>query len=110
VSDRLAAFAGVIEYFAQATGDVPTLGLWKGTFAENLLWYVEPERHLGPSRRTKRSDFRIPSWSWLCVATGLDFLSWVVHYSTDMVQYRPLWISNAIGTDPDWPEACYMQR
>lgn len=62
-SDRLAAIAGVTEYFVSLSGWTPALGLWKENILQDLLWRpLKPSRSLHP----KNSAPGIPTWSWLC--------------------------------------------
>jgi hypothetical protein len=59
-TDRLAALAGMVDYFAQ-TNDTPLLGLWRSTFGEDLQWTRTGQIPGGDVPGIPN----IPSWSWL---------------------------------------------
>lgn len=58
IEDRIPALAGIVDHHANMTGDSHLLGLWKETFARDLLWIRtgDVKGETCPS---------IPSWTWL---------------------------------------------
>lgn len=64
-SDRLAAFAGLIDGFSTRLGHQPMLGLWKETAHLDLSWTL----HRSPISVNSPSG-PIPSWSWLSRVSG----------------------------------------
>jgi len=64
--DRLAALAGVTNYYHSKTKATPLLGLWLETLSLDLSWYPIGRRH-------SRID-GIPSWNWLSVDARLMYL------------------------------------
>jgi hypothetical protein len=58
--DKLAAIAGVTEFFRENTGRVPIIGLWKDSLLADLLWYSFP-------LKKKHRLMSLPSWSWTSI-------------------------------------------
>ncbi|KAF1957127.1 HET-domain-containing protein, partial [Byssothecium circinans] len=64
--DKLAAFAGITNYFQQRSNDEPILGAWKTTLAYDLHWTtVYDERDQAPPPKEDAIWLRLPSWSWM---------------------------------------------
>lgn len=59
-NDKLAAIAGVTEFFRENTGRVPIIGLWKDSLLADLLWYSFP-------LKKKHRLTSLPSWSWTSI-------------------------------------------
>lgn len=63
VSDRPAAFYGVIEHYSYRVKDERLTGLWTQSLLRDLLW-----RSQKPGARLATSpSARIPTWSWLSI-------------------------------------------
>lgn len=56
--DRIPALTGIVDHYANMTGDSHLLGLWKETFARDLLWIRVGDVKGDPCPN-------IPSWTWL---------------------------------------------
>lgn len=73
--DKTAAIAGLVRYYQDRTGDVPLLGLWKGTVWYDLSW--GPNNFKYDVRRPPRPPppspglLNFPSWSWLSSKSGV---------------------------------------
>jgi hypothetical protein len=61
-SDKLPALSGCAKDIGALTGDRYLAGLWRGTFAEGMLWTVVP-----PIDQPRPVTWRAPSWSWASV-------------------------------------------
>ncbi|KAF9484251.1 HET-domain-containing protein [Pholiota conissans] len=64
-TDKLVALSGVAQFFvrcwSQEASEIEYLaGLWKHTFAQDILWY----RDSAAMRRPRPVEYRAPSWSW----------------------------------------------
>ncbi|KAF4975364.1 hypothetical protein FDECE_18581, partial [Fusarium decemcellulare] len=57
-TDRVTAIAGITGYYQQITDYSPLLGLWKESFAGDLLWL-----RIGPAKESGMPS--MPSWTWL---------------------------------------------
>ncbi|KAI1378984.1 heterokaryon incompatibility protein-domain-containing protein [Hypoxylon crocopeplum] len=60
-SDKLAAIAGIAQFFGDVTGVEYVAGLWKSKLIEMLDWHVYAPRAL------QSTEYRAPSWSWASV-------------------------------------------
>ncbi|KAH8586606.1 heterokaryon incompatibility protein-domain-containing protein, partial [Bisporella sp. PMI_857] len=76
VSDRLAAFSGVIQRISDLTGEANIAGLWRSRLPQDLLWYTYPQI---PSSRKPKTP-RAPSWSWVAWDGQIGY-----HYNRDMM-------------------------
>jgi len=65
-TDKLPAFAGVAQLFAEVTHDEYVAGLWKSRIVEGLNWSV-------PITSTTRSLYRAPTWSWASVDDAVQY-------------------------------------
>lgn len=61
-SDRLPALSGIAQRQAEFTRDDYIAGMWRSSLVADLPWMVEQMWS-----RTKRPEWRAPSWSWLSV-------------------------------------------
>lgn len=67
-ADRFPALSGLAtRYLAAASGDVYMAGLWRDTFAQDLLWLVSQPAS-SPARQS--SIALAPSWSWASAPIG----------------------------------------
>jgi hypothetical protein len=70
-SDTYAAFAGVVRYFQELSGQEPLIGLWRGNLHQHLAWTVENSPPKWPEKNSKTAamllDIRVrrPSWTWM---------------------------------------------
>lgn len=72
--DRFPALIGIIRHYQAATGDTAILGLWEGSFCQDLLWIrtgdISSKKALPPQLPN------IPSWSWLSCHSEITFDYW----------------------------------
>lgn len=68
--DRLAALAGLIQYYQISTKDIPLVGLWASTLHQDLAWAVDDPA-------STRRVTGLPSWTWLSVR------GWIEYSATD---------------------------
>lgn len=57
-SDKLPAFGGIANLFAEVTGDLYVAGMWRPSLLEQLDWWVDQ-----PCTKIS-TEHRAPSWSW----------------------------------------------
>jgi hypothetical protein len=75
LQDRLAALAGLVDYYAQHSqhsNDTPLLGLWTGTLEEDLQWMRTGSL---PEKNGQILE-NIPTWSWLWCRGRVMFEPW----------------------------------
>ncbi|KAI1621218.1 heterokaryon incompatibility protein-domain-containing protein [Exophiala viscosa] len=76
-SDRLAALAGLTQWWSLECKQASFLGIWKETLARDLAWALTPED--GPGKDTippsKSAIPGVPSWSWFSWDCGVSFWS-----------------------------------
>ncbi|KAI8711190.1 Het domain protein [Fusarium sp. LHS14.1] len=70
-TDRIPAMAGITDHYQQTTGYSPLLGLWRESFAEDLLWL-----RIGPMKESGMAN--IPSWTWLSCNAPVVFDFWAL--------------------------------
>ncbi|KAJ4205045.1 hypothetical protein NW759_014709 [Fusarium solani] len=70
-ADRIAAMAGITSHYQQMTGYSPLLGLWRESFAGDLLWL-----RIGPAKESGMAN--IPSWTWLSCNAPIFFDYWTL--------------------------------
>ncbi|KAM6507111.1 hypothetical protein FALCPG4_018500 [Fusarium falciforme] len=70
-ADRIAATAGITSQYQQTTGYSPLLGLWRESFAGDLLWL-----RIGPAKESGMAN--IPSWTWLSCNAPIFFDYWTL--------------------------------
>lgn len=83
-ADRFFAMAGLAtRYLSAMSGDVYMAGLWRETFAQDLLWRVSQP---AMSSRLAQADVEpAPSWSWASLPIGLTVqMSHQFHMRADM--------------------------
>ncbi|KAH7131650.1 heterokaryon incompatibility protein-domain-containing protein [Dactylonectria estremocensis] len=62
-SDKMAALAGLTQFFHERLGDdEPVAGMWKAELVDSLCWTCDPFR--GGADRTSSGS---PSWSWISI-------------------------------------------
>ena len=71
LSDILPAISGLARVISELTHDQYLAGIWKGSFAIDLLW------RNNSSTRKARAEWTAPTWSWASVPAGqqIDFLT-----------------------------------
>ncbi|RFN48074.1 heterokaryon incompatibility protein-domain-containing protein [Fusarium flagelliforme] len=69
--DRLAALAGMVQYFRDRTGFKHLLGCWHETLIDELLWI-----RFGETTNPSNTLTSMPSWSWLTRVGTLDLSFW----------------------------------
>jgi len=69
-TDKLPALSGCARDIGRLTGDTYLAGLWRASFAEGMLWTVNP-----PLEHVRPAKWRAPSWSWASVDVvgGIDY-------------------------------------
>ncbi|KAL9622297.1 MAG: hypothetical protein Q9160_003308 [Pyrenula sp. 1 TL-2023] len=85
-SDRLLAIAAVAKAYGQRTGDQYLVGLWKRTFATDLLWEARgPGPYEGKGRPVLNQTLanlsadkdpkpgNVPSWSWVSCLSKITY-------------------------------------
>ncbi|EPE36495.1 hypothetical protein GLAREA_08658 [Glarea lozoyensis ATCC 20868] len=71
-SDRLPALLGILDEYQSMTGDQPILGLWCGSFHQDLMWM-----RMKADSVTDESPFLgLPSWTWLSCRNMVRFDFW----------------------------------
>ncbi|KAK1980399.1 heterokaryon incompatibility protein-domain-containing protein [Colletotrichum cereale] len=72
-SDRFNALAGLATRYLDALSghDAYMAGLWRSTFAQDLLWRVSRPANTADMARHLSSDTAAPSWSWASLPVGL---------------------------------------
>lgn len=68
--DKIAAIAGMTRVFAEVSGEVDILGMWKRYLTSNLLW-SSGGMHCKIDTPAVQS-LRIPTWSWLASAHQVE--------------------------------------
>jgi hypothetical protein len=69
-TDRLPAISGLISHFERRLAWTNLSGLWKEHLGRQLLWCVSTT-----SIRSDRLDNNAPTWSWISVKSGVQFLT-----------------------------------
>ncbi|KAJ4127898.1 hypothetical protein NW768_008181 [Fusarium equiseti] len=69
--DRLAALAGMVQYFRDRTSFKHLLGCWHETLIDELLWI-----RFGDTTDPSNALASVPSWSWLTRVGTLDLTFW----------------------------------
>ncbi|PVH97874.1 HET-domain-containing protein, partial [Periconia macrospinosa] len=91
--DKLPALSGIANRYHELTGDNYLAGLWRKNLVDQLGWRVW--------EKSKRSDRRIPSWSWASVNTHPHMLWQTSFYSPDDRHAEVVDASTTlIGPDP----------
>ncbi|KAK6855306.1 hypothetical protein PG995_008838 [Apiospora arundinis] len=90
--DKLPALAGVAQRVSQITGDTNVAGLWKGDFANGLLWHkLSPAKLQGSSTIPNKQQG--PSWSWASLGGPVGWIGYRRNISTltcfDILQMAP---------------------
>jgi hypothetical protein len=74
--DRLAALAGVIQWFQQRRDRLSMLGLWNESICTDLAWYMY--REPGRVRQVQKSPIpNLPSWTWLSWDCTVRWATWM---------------------------------
>ncbi|PQE10982.1 heterokaryon incompatibility protein [Rutstroemia sp. NJR-2017a BVV2] len=105
-NDRLPALIGIVQYYQQATEDVPILGLWEGSFCQDLLW-MRVTKLAEEVEPTPIEQIEFPSWTWLSCAyeiaydfwkpsRGNDELNQDVHDHVNLVEWNVVWTSEPL--------------
>ena len=76
--DRIPALTGIVNHYATLAGDSHLLGLWKKTFARDLLWIRVGDIKGDPCPNT-------PSWTWLSCYAPIE----IDPFTIDMLDESP---------------------
>jgi hypothetical protein len=69
--DKLAALAGITEFFGGVLADEAVAGLWRGDLGRGLMWQIPVNRHCAIDQNAVKR-LNIPSWSWLKIKGEID--------------------------------------
>jgi Heterokaryon incompatibility protein (HET) len=101
--DRLPALSGIVRYYQMATKDVPILGLWEGSFHQDLLW-MRITKLTEKSEVTPHHLSNIPTWTWLSCPYEISYGLWnsfskeekpyqYIHDHVNLVEWEVIWTS-----------------
>ncbi|KAF2823097.1 hypothetical protein CC86DRAFT_409863 [Ophiobolus disseminans] len=68
------AISGLAKSFGTVLNDQYVAGIWEGNLFEGLLWYCR-RSHYPNEKETNRIGYVAPTWSWLAVKRGIEFLA-----------------------------------
>lgn len=63
-SDKTVALSGIVRYVQAKIRDEYIAGMWRGTLAQSLVWFV---RRADQKSSSRPLPYRAPTWSWLSV-------------------------------------------
>lgn len=71
--DKLPALIGLSNFFAEFLNDTYIAGMWKESLPIDLAWYIGEDGPFAVARQTSSPSHYVPSWSWACVESQVQF-------------------------------------
>jgi hypothetical protein len=81
--DRIIAIAGLARLFSQDMESPYVVGMWRRDLEHQLLWKV-----IQAFPAPKDTQYRGPSWSWVCVDGPVEILTWQGHFYQSVLYYN----------------------
>ncbi|KAK5130758.1 hypothetical protein LTR08_001703 [Meristemomyces frigidus] len=98
--DKLLAFSGVAQVYADLLKDEYLAGLWGSRLVLELLWRKKWNHDCSLDLRNRPSQYRAPSWSWASIDGAVewartfkeeDVVAKVLGYNVDLVAKAALY-------------------